>query len=93
MGIFDTGDLKTRPGPKLVELVDHRITEMAGRYAATYPAAMKCLFADREGLTAYPRFPAEHHKRIRHSNLIERTFGEARAESRSSAGSPARPAA
>ncbi|MDA8318105.1 MAG: transposase, partial [Actinomycetota bacterium] len=23
-------------------------------------------------------FPAEHHKRIRHSNLIERTFGETR---------------
>jgi transposase-like protein len=26
----------------------------------------------------YLRFPAEHHKRIRHSNLIERTFGETR---------------
>jgi len=24
------------------------------------------------------RFPAEHHKRIRHSNFIERTFGETR---------------
>ncbi|HEY6309990.1 MAG TPA: hypothetical protein VIY52_04190 [Streptosporangiaceae bacterium] len=30
---------------------------MADRYAATYPAAMKCLLADREGLTAYLRFP------------------------------------
>ena len=29
--LFDTEDLKTKPGPKLVELVDHRITEMAGR--------------------------------------------------------------
>jgi putative transposase len=76
--IFDTEDLKTQPGPKLVELVDHRITEMADRYAATYPAAMKCLLADREGLTAYLRFPAEHHRRIRHSNFIERTFGETR---------------
>ena len=43
---------------------------MAGRYAATYPAAMKCLLADREGLTAYLRFPAEHHHRVRHSNFI-----------------------
>jgi putative transposase len=77
-GLFDTEDLKTQPGPKLVELIDHRITEMAGRYAATYPAAMKCLLADREGLTAYLRFPAEHHHRIRHSNFIERTFGETR---------------
>jgi putative transposase len=76
--LFDTDDLTTSPGPKLVELVDHRITQMAGRYSATYPAAMKCLLADREGLTAYLRFPAEHHHRIRHSNFIERTFGETR---------------
>ena len=76
--VFDTEELKTQPGPELVELVDHRITEMAARYAATYPAAMKCLLADREGLTAYLRFPAEHHHRIRHSNFIERTFGETR---------------
>ena len=76
--LFDTEDLKTQPGPRLVELVDARISEMAGRYAATYPAAMKCLLADREGLTAYLRFPAEHHPRVRHSNFIERTFGETR---------------
>jgi transposase-like protein len=47
---------------------------MAAKYGATYPAAMKCLLADREGLTAYLRFPTEHHHRIRHSNFIERTF-------------------
>jgi len=76
--LFDTGDLTTQPGPRLVELTDARITEMADRYSATYPAAMKCLLADREGLTAYLRFPAEHHPRIRHSNFIERTFGETR---------------
>ena len=76
--LFDTKDLKTKPGPRLVELVDHRITEMAGRYSATYPAAMKCLLTGREGLTAYLRFLAEHHHRIRHSNFIERTFGETR---------------
>jgi len=76
--LFGTEDLKTQPGPELVELAGHRITEMAGRYSATYPAAMKCLLADREGLTAYLRFPAEHHQRIRHSNFIERTFGETR---------------
>jgi putative transposase len=76
--LFDTQDLTTQPGPRLVELVDHRITEMASRYSPTYPAAMKCLLADREGLTAYLRFPAEHHHRVRHSNFIERTFGETR---------------
>jgi transposase-like protein len=51
---------------------------MAARYSATYPSAMKCLTTDKEGLTAYLRFPAEHHNRIRHSNFIERTFGETR---------------
>jgi hypothetical protein len=29
-------------------------------------------------LTAYLRFPVEHQHRIRHSNVIERTFGETR---------------
>ena len=39
---------------------------------------MKILLTDRQGLTAHLRFPAEHHHRIRHSNFIERTFGETR---------------
>jgi transposase-like protein len=76
--IFGTEDLKTPPGPKLTEIIDNRISEMAARYGATYPSAMKCLTTDREGLTAYLRFPAGHHHRIRHSNFIERTFGETR---------------
>jgi len=76
--IFDTEDLKTPPGPKLAEIIDNRISEMAARYGATYPSAMKCLTTDRAGLTAYLRFPAGHHHRIRHSNFIERTFGETR---------------
>jgi transposase-like protein len=76
--IFDTTDLDTQPGPRLVELVNARISEFADKYAATYPAAMKILLTDAAGLTAYLRFPAEHHQRIRHSNFIERTFGETR---------------
>ncbi len=76
--IFDTGDLKTPPGPSLVDLIDTRISEIAAKYAATYPAAMKVLITDAAGLTAYMRFPAEHHHRVRHSNFIERTFGETR---------------
>jgi len=75
---FDTADLNTEPGPRLVELIDARLSAFATRYAATYPAAMKILLTDREGLTAYLRFPPEHHHRIRHSNFIERTFGETR---------------
>jgi transposase-like protein len=75
---FDTGDLTTAPGPKLVEIIDARISELAAKYRALYPAAAKILLTDAAGLTAYLRFPAEHHKRIRHSNFIERTFGETR---------------
>ena len=55
---------------------------MAARYGPAYPSAMKCLTTDAEGLTAYLRFPAEHHHRIRHSNFIERTFGEMPVASR-----------
>jgi len=76
--IFDTEDLDTQPGPDLVAVIDARIDAFAGKYKALYPSAVKCLLADRDGLTAYLRFPAEHHKRIRHSNFIERTFGETR---------------
>ena len=53
-------------------------TPSPSTYGKLYPAAVKCLLTDREQLTSYLRFPAEHHKRIRHSNFIERTFGETR---------------
>ena len=76
--LFDTGDLTTGPGPRLVEIIAARIDEFAAKYRATYPAAVKILLTDREGLTAYLRFPAEHYNRVRHSNFIERTFGETR---------------
>jgi putative transposase len=76
--VFDTEELKTPPGPELVQIIDARIDAVADKYRALYPAAVKILLTDRAGLTAYLRFPAEHHKRIRHSNFIERTFGETR---------------
>jgi putative transposase len=79
--IFDTDDLHTAglaPGPELVAAVQHRIDVVADTYARAYPAAVKCLLTDREQLTSYLRFPLEHHRRIRHSNFIERTFGETR---------------
>jgi transposase-like protein len=66
------------PGPKLVEFVQARIDTFATTYGGRYPAAVKCLLTDRAQLTSYLRFPAAHHPRIRHSNFIERTFGETR---------------
>jgi putative transposase len=79
--IFDTEDLIAAglaPGPKLVAAVQHRIDAFAGQYGRIFPSAVKCLLSDREQLTSYLRFPLEHHRRIRHSNFIERTFGETR---------------
>jgi len=68
--IFDTEDLDTLPGPQLVAIIDAKIDAFADKYKALYPAAVKCLLTDREGLTANLRFPAGHHHRIRHSNFI-----------------------
>jgi putative transposase len=76
--LFDTEDLKTPPGPDLVALIDARVDAFAGKYKPLYPAAVEILLTDRQGRTAYLRFPAELHHRIRHCNFIERTFGETR---------------
>jgi transposase-like protein len=79
--MFDTGALTAaaiEPGPRLAAAVQARIDAFAQAYGKLYPAAVKCLLTDREQLTSYLRFPVEHHKRIRHSNFIERTFGETR---------------
>jgi transposase-like protein len=79
--IFDTAELTAaglQPGQRLVTAVQARIDAFAEKYARLYPAAVRCLLSDCEQLTSYLRFPAEHHKRIRHSNFIERTFGETR---------------
>src|SRR4029450_11448276 len=66
------------PGQQLVEAVQPRIDAFARHYGPRYPAAVRCLLADRAQLTTYLRFPTAHHPRIRHSNFIERTFGETR---------------
>ena len=76
--IFQTDDLDADPGQQLVEAVQARIDAFARHYGPRYPAAVRCLLADRAQLTTYLRFPTEHHHRIRHSNFIERTFGETR---------------
>lgn len=78
---FDTSDELLKdigPGQRLVEAVQRRIDAFIAKWADAYPAAMRVMETDRASLTVYLRFPAEHHKRIRHSNFIERTFGETR---------------
>lgn len=74
--IFD--DIDAEPGQDAVNVARSRIAAFEKRYGTVYPAAVKCLTTDVASLTVYLRFPKEHWKRIRHSNFIERTFGETR---------------
>ena len=46
--------------------------------SAPPPAAVACLNSPLDDLTVHLRFPREHRQRIRHTNLLERTFGETR---------------
>jgi len=75
--IFDLPDT-VEPGLDAVALVHKRIDQVALRWRDSYPAAVRCLLADRDSLTVYLRFPREHWPRVRHSNFIERTFGQTR---------------
>jgi len=85
--IFDVPDT-VEPGLNAVAHVQNRIDEFARRWRDAYPAAVRILLSDRESLTHYLRCPREHWTRVRHSNFIERTFGETRL-----AGEGDRPAA
>ena len=46
--------------------------------ARAYPSAMAVIETDLPALVAHLRFPSEHRKRIRTTNLLERTFVEVR---------------
>ncbi len=47
-------------------------------YRGAYPAAMAVIERDAAELVTHLRFPSEHRKRIRSTNLLERTFVEVR---------------
>jgi putative transposase len=74
--IFD--DITAEPGEAAVAEACRRATAFAKRYRDRYPAAVGCLTDSLPELTCFLRFPREHWSRIRHTNLIERTFGETR---------------
>jgi hypothetical protein len=79
--IFDTATFNAagvQPGPDLVAAVQRRIDAHAEKYRSVFPSAVKCLLTHREQLISYLLIPLAHHRRIRHSNFIERTFGETR---------------
>jgi putative transposase len=47
-------------------------------YRAAYPSAMAVIQRDLDALVAHLRWPSDHRKRIRSTNLLERTFVEVR---------------
>jgi putative transposase len=71
-------DLDQPPGQAAVDQATRRAQLFAVRYQGVYPAAVACLTSTLEELTVHLRFPREHWPRIRHTNLLERTFGETR---------------
>ena len=74
--IFDVGDAE--PGDQAVAVARQQAAAFAANWQRRYPSAVACVTDDLASLTVHLRFPAEHWHRIRHSNLIERTFGETR---------------
>ncbi len=74
--IFD--DIEAPPGEAALTVARERAAAFASRYGKLYPAAVACVTKDLDALTAHLYFPLEHRERIRHTNLLERTFGESR---------------
>jgi putative transposase len=76
-GRSSTTSTRLPPNGAVVEAT-RRAGEFAARCCRLCPKAVACLEDDFASLTVHLRFPREHWKRIRHSNFIERTFGESR---------------
>ena len=74
--IFD--DITAEPGDAAVAEARRRAAAFEAKWQARYPGAVACVTGDLDTLTVHLRFPREHWRRIRHTNLIERTFGETR---------------
>ncbi len=55
-----------------------QLQALTGEYRAAYPSAMAVIERDLDALVTHLRFPSEHRKRIRTTNLLERTFVEVR---------------
>jgi len=70
--------IEATPGEAAIAVARSRAAEFSLRYARQYPGAVRCLEEDFASLTTHLRLPAEHWRRTRHTNFIERTFGETR---------------
>lgn len=71
-------DIDAAPGHDAIGVAEARAKSFERKWAARYPSAVVCLVDDFSSLTTFLHFPVEHRDRIRHTNLLERTFGESR---------------
>jgi putative transposase len=65
-------------GQAAVAEARRRAKRFITKWQPLYPSAVACVADNLDALVVHLLFPSEHRKRIRHSNLIERTFGETR---------------
>lgn len=72
--IFD--DIEQDPGTAALTEARRRADRFADKWSSSYPGAVACVVDDFASLATHLRFPKDHWTRIRHTNLIERTFGE-----------------
>ena len=75
--VFDF-PVEFEPGAAAVAEAARRAERFASSWCRAYPGAVECLLEGFELLTAHLHFPRAHWPRIRHTNLIDRTFGESR---------------
>jgi transposase-like protein len=71
-------DIIEQDGQAAVAEARQRAKRFIAKWTPLYPAAVAYVADNLDALTVHLLFPAEHRRRIRHSNLIERTFGETR---------------
>jgi putative transposase len=71
-------DIEAPPGEAAIAVVEQRARAFEAKWGSTYPKAVDCLVENLSALTAHLHFPVEHREQVRHSNLLERTFGESR---------------
>lgn len=75
--IFDI-DHDIAPGDAALAEARRRAETFASTWGPAYPGAVACVTSDFDQLVAHLHYPRAHWGRIRHTNLIERTFGETR---------------
>lgn len=71
-------DLEAAPGEPAVAEARLRARRFSAKWRKLYPGMVASFEEDQEALFAHLRLPRAYWARCRHSNLIERSFGETR---------------